>query len=200
MNHDYVTSSPEETHLLGKTLAKTLKRGAIVALFGDLGAGKTTLIRGMAEECQVVDAHRVCSPTFTFLNIYTGKIPLYHFDLYRLPSEEEFFKAGFDEYLHSQGICCIEWADKLGSLLPPHAHCVTFTYTGEGTRRIEILYPPLLNSALLEKTEHSKIEACASSEADHSRIGKANEENRFCKAPFCPKVQNSIEGGMPPLL
>ncbi len=139
----YATSSPEETHLLGKVLAKKLKAGAVVALFGDLGAGKTTLIRGIAEGCQVADVHRVCSPTFTFLNIYDGAPALYHFDLYRLPSKEEFFKAGFDEYLHLQGICCIEWAEKLGALLPSHAHRVTLSYTGEGSRQIEILYPPL---------------------------------------------------------
>ncbi len=81
----------------------------------------------------------VCSPTFTFLNIYNGNKVVYHFDLYRLPREEEFFAAGFDEYFTTGGICCLEWAEKIASALPSHAYKVIFLSLGENTRQIEII-------------------------------------------------------------
>src|SRR5262249_40233900 len=124
----------EETHLLGKALAKELYPGAIIALGGDLGSGKTTFIRGIAEGIGGVDLRIICSPTFTLLNIYAGNVPIYHFDLYRLPYPEEFFLAGFDEYFQSGGICCIEWAEKITGYLPDSTLFIDFSYTGENTR------------------------------------------------------------------
>lgn len=136
------TSSAEETHCAGKELGSQLKAGHILALEGDLGAGKTTFIRGIAEGIGGgIDPRSVSSPTFIFLHTYEGALPLYHFDLYRLPSPEEFVRAGFDEYLYGKGVCCIEWAEKIRPLLPPSAWIVTFSYLGANERMITVETP-----------------------------------------------------------
>src|SRR5262249_22701423 len=132
------THSADETYRTGKSLGESLPPGAIVALYGDLGAGKTTFIQGLAMGKGVMDDRIVSSPTFTFLNIYQGEKVIYHFDLYRLSREEEFFAAGFDEYFTAGGICCIEWAEKISSALPPNVIHVNFSYCGEEKRHIEI--------------------------------------------------------------
>jgi tRNA threonylcarbamoyladenosine biosynthesis protein TsaE len=135
----HTTQSAKETHSLGKVFGQSLPPGSIVAFFGDLGAGKTTFIRGLVQGIGSIDMRSVCSPTFTFLNIYNGDKMVFHFDLYRLPREEEFFAAGFDEYFNAGGICCIEWAEKIASSLPPHTFKITFSYLGEKARQIEVL-------------------------------------------------------------
>jgi tRNA threonylcarbamoyladenosine biosynthesis protein TsaE len=134
----YTTHSDTETHLLGQTIGKTLKANAVVAFFGDLGAGKTTFIRGLVEGVGGTDSRNVASPTFNILNIYPGVKVVYHFDLYRLPRDEEFFAAGFDEHFTAGGICCIEWADKINSHLPPHTTHITLSHFGTTSRQIEI--------------------------------------------------------------
>ena len=134
----HITHSPDETHLLGKALAIALPTNTVVTLLGDLGAGKTTFVRGLAEGVGSIDSREVCSPTFTLLNLYHGKKTIYHFDLYRLPKTEEFYAAGFDEYFTAGGICCIEWAEKIASILPLETIQVSFVYLEEGTRQIEI--------------------------------------------------------------
>lgn len=131
----YLTASAEETEDIGKSLSKRLPVNAIVALFGDLGSGKTTLIRGLV---QGLGSSSISSPTFTYLNIYDGEKTVYHFDLYRLPKEEEFVAAGFDEHFYAGGICCIEWAEKIPSLLPQDAFNIRLTYLGDEKRKIEI--------------------------------------------------------------
>lgn len=135
----YITSSADETHALGRILGQSLNLGEVVAFFGDLGAGKTTFIRGLVDGVGSVDTRSVSSPTFAFLNIYNGEKMIFHFDLYRLPREEEFFAAGFDEYFKAKGICCIEWAEKIPKYLPSHSIRVSLTYLDEMTRQIEIL-------------------------------------------------------------
>lgn len=135
----YTTFSAEETHSLGKALGQSLSVGSIIAFFGDLGAGKTTFIRGLVEGIGSIDMRDVCSPTFTLLNIYNGNKTVFHFDLFRLPREEEFLAAGFDEYFEkADGICCIEWAEKIASLLPARTFKIHFSYLGEKTRQIEM--------------------------------------------------------------
>ena len=134
----HISRSAEETHRLGNALSNLLPPNAIIAFFGDLGAGKTTLIRGLVEGVGGIDLREICSPTFTFLNIYQGNKSIYHFDLYRLPREEEFLAAGFEEYFHAGGICCIEWAENIEPLLPSEAITVKFSYLNEGCRQIEI--------------------------------------------------------------
>lgn len=132
------THSGHETQQLGKSLANTLTENAILALSGDLGAGKTTFIQGLAQGIGSIDPRIVSSPTFTLLNIYEGDKTIYHFDLYRLPKEEDFFAAGFDEYFFAGGICCLEWAEKISSKLPINTYFVNIAYSGEESRQIEI--------------------------------------------------------------
>lgn len=134
----YTSDSAEETHQIGKALGCALPANAIVAFYGDLGAGKTTFIRGLVEGIGGIDLKSVCSPTFTFLNIYQGNKMLYHFDLYRLPRKEEFLAAGFDEYFDAGGICCVEWAEKIKGLLPQETFVVELSYLKQGSRQIEI--------------------------------------------------------------
>jgi len=134
----HIALSADETLQLGKTFGSALPKNAVIALFGDLGAGKTTFIRGLVEGIRSIDPRNVSSPTFTLLNIYEGEKTVYHFDLYRMHSEEDFFNAGFDEYFTSGGICCMEWADKIASKLPTDTIKVTISHLGEEKRQIEI--------------------------------------------------------------
>lgn len=123
---------------LGKELATTLLPGAILLFYGDLGAGKTTMIKGIAKALCEVEANEVHSPTFTYLNIYEGRIPFYHFDLYRLENEKQFYALGFEEYLGGSGIAAIEWAERLGSQLPEGAIQVEIKYINENIREVSL--------------------------------------------------------------
>ncbi|MCH9625280.1 MAG: tRNA threonylcarbamoyladenosine biosynthesis protein TsaE [Chlamydiales bacterium] len=132
------SNSAEQTSALGAQIARELKPGAIVCFFGDLGAGKTTLIKGIVSALTSTDQERVCSPTFSYLNIYEGGMDVYHFDLYRLEDEEAFLSLGFEEYLFAKGVCCIEWSERISALLPLSAHRITLLHKGEEKR--EIIY------------------------------------------------------------
>ena len=134
---EYITNSPAETEALGKELAKELKSGDFVAMFGDLGVGKTAFVRGVASVlCPDV---RVQSPTYTIVNAYRGKIPLYHFDMYRIDSEEALYSCGFFDYLDS-GICIAEWCENITDFIPEGARRVKISKTADSpdSRRIEI--------------------------------------------------------------
>ncbi len=115
-----------------------LQKPCVLALFGDLGAGKTTFMKGIAQGLEVENPLSVSSPTFTYLHIYEGRLPLYHFDLYRLTSYEQFRALGFEEYLRSDGVCCIEWADHALPLLPFGTITATLTHAGSDLREITI--------------------------------------------------------------
>ncbi|HPZ10679.1 MAG TPA: tRNA (adenosine(37)-N6)-threonylcarbamoyltransferase complex ATPase subunit type 1 TsaE [Candidatus Eremiobacteraeota bacterium] len=110
-----ITNSPEETEILGQTIAGLLKKGDVVAFTGELGAGKTFLIKAICTELVVKEV--VSSPTFTLIQEYRGRLPVYHFDLYRL-KERDLFDLGYQEYFEGDGICLIEWADRAENLLP----------------------------------------------------------------------------------
>ncbi len=113
---EYVTHSPEETRALGGRLADALRGGEVVAFTGDLGAGKTAFVSGMAEALGVED--RVTSPTFTIVNEYEGgRLPLFHFDMYRLESSDELFDIGWEDYLSRGGVCAVEWSEKVHDAL-----------------------------------------------------------------------------------
>jgi len=112
-----VTNSPDETVRLGERLAKNFRSGDIVCFYGDLGSGKTTLIKGVAKGLKIKQAH-VNSPTFVLLNIYQGRLPLFHFDLYRLEGFQGISSIGYEEFLYDDGVSVIEWADRLGPFLP----------------------------------------------------------------------------------
>ena len=111
MTMEILTHTPEETELVGQTLAKTLAPGSVVALYGDLGAGKTALVRGMARGLGSKD--RVTSPTFTIVNEYGGKLELFHFDMYRLKSSDELFDIGWEDYLARGAVCAVEWSENV---------------------------------------------------------------------------------------
>jgi len=102
---------------LGVKIAKHLKPGDIVCLFGALGSGKTTLVKGLARGLKIRE-NMIHSPTFVLLNEYQGRVPLYHFDLYRLEQLTEILSLGYEEFFYGQGIAVVEWAEKLGRLLP----------------------------------------------------------------------------------
>lgn len=129
-----VTNSAEETVELGKELGKSLNPNSVLCFFGDLGAGKTTLIRGIVEGA--ANYLGVSSPTFVYLNVYRGDQTVYHFDLYRLEGEDEFVNMGFDDLFDSGGICCIEWSERITSLLPKEVVRVELKHAGEDKREI----------------------------------------------------------------
>ena len=135
-SNKWITTSADETMAVGRTIAQSLPKTITVCFSGDLGAGKTTLIKGIASELTGIDLCGVTSPTFTYLNIYEGSKILYHFDLYRLTGVEDFLARGFDEYFEE--ICCIEWAEKIEAILPKKRALIKINYLGETKR--EILY------------------------------------------------------------
>ena len=115
------THSADETQALGQRLAKRLLPGDVIAYFGDLGAGKTALTRGIAQGLGVTDL--VTSPTYTLVNEYlTGRIPLFHFDMYRLGSSDELFDIGWEDYLARGGVCAVEWSENVEDALRDAIH------------------------------------------------------------------------------
>ncbi len=132
-----VTKNPEETFELGKHIGKRLQKGDIVCLVGDLGAGKTAFSKGIGEGLEVVDY--ITSPTYTIINEYHGRLPLYHFDVYRLNDTEEMEELGYEEYFFGDGVVVVEWADLIKDIIPDNAIWVTINRTMiEDEREIEI--------------------------------------------------------------
>ena len=112
----YVTHGPEETEALGEKLAQHLRPGDVIAFYGDLGAGKTAFTRGLARGLGVTEP--VTSPTYTIVNEYlSGRLPLFHFDMYRLGSAEELFDIGWEDYLERGGVCAVEWSENVEEAL-----------------------------------------------------------------------------------
>jgi len=137
----YQTKSSDETIELGKRIGSLLQINDVVALTGQLGAGKTTLIQGIAEGLGVKDY--ITSPTFIIINEYQaclpdrqGKYPFYHVDLYRLETGAEIEELGIEEYFRRGGVCVIEWAEKLGSLMPANAEKIEIEIISENERKI----------------------------------------------------------------
>ena len=109
---EFITKTPEETELLGERLGRLLRGGEIVAFEGGLGAGKTAFTRGLARGLDI--PMRVTSPTYTIVNEYTGgRLPLFHFDMYRLESEDDLFDIGWEDYLRRGGVCAVEWSENV---------------------------------------------------------------------------------------
>ena len=128
-----------DTEHFGVELAAVLKPGAVVAMYGGLGMGKTAFTRGIAAGLKL-DC-RVNSPTFTIVNEYLGAVPLFHFDMYRLGSAEELFEIGWEDYLERGGICVVEWSENVEGAFPENTVRVEFSRIGETARRIEITFP-----------------------------------------------------------
>lgn len=131
------TQSPNETRALGRRLAERLQAGDVLLLYGDLGAGKSEMTRGIAEGLGV--SGPVTSPSFTILNVYEdGRIPLYHFDWYRLESAEELYEMGMDEYLGGDGIAVVEWPTQCPEAIPEAHLAVKLKPIGENEREITL--------------------------------------------------------------
>lgn len=133
------TRSPMETRRLGKELARDLKPGDVVGLFGELGSGKTTFVKGVAAGLGVVSVVR--SPSFVLVTPYPGRVPLYHIDLYRISDLKELDSLGIEEYLYSDGICMVEWAERAGPYLPSSLIRVEFKIEGDRERLIRVIAP-----------------------------------------------------------
>ncbi len=138
MATEYLSKSESDTIHLGMKLAGQLKKGDIIGLSGDLGSGKTTLAKGMAKALKV-NQHAVNSPTFVLLNVYEGKLPLFHFDLYRLDKPQDILGIGYEDYFYGEGVSVIEWAQKLGPLLPKDYLAVHLVFLNEGARLIQFV-------------------------------------------------------------
>ena len=123
MIKEFKTFSQDETIEVGKALGKLLNKGDIVCIIGDLGTGKTVFTNGIAKSLGIKE--HITSPTFTIVNEYDEKTPLYHFDVYRIADSEEMFEIGFEEYLYGEGIVVIEWADIIKDILPEEVIQVT---------------------------------------------------------------------------
>jgi len=136
------TRSSRETHSAAKLFAKKIKPGSVILLEGDLGCGKTTFVKGFAEGLGIKSSEHVTSPTFVIMRLYKGKIPIYHFDLYRLESNAELEAIGFEEFINdTHAVSCVEWPEKAGGLIPGDAFRVQLKITGLNTRTISITLP-----------------------------------------------------------
>ena len=134
-----LTDSEILTTQAGEAFAKDLRPGDVVAMYGDLGAGKTAFIRGMAAGLGLTA--RVSSPTFTIVNEYLGETPLFHFDMYRLLDSDELFEIGWEDYLERGGICAVEWSENVEDAFSPDTIRVRITKISPQERQIEIIMP-----------------------------------------------------------
>ena len=132
----FLTNSPEETEKVGAALGKILTAGTVLAYRGDLGAGKTAFTRGLARGLGYCEP--VTSPTYTIVNEYLGgRLPLFHFDMYRLASSDDLWDIGWEDYLERGGVCAVEWSENVDDAME-NAVYITIHKTGEVSRRIEI--------------------------------------------------------------
>jgi tRNA threonylcarbamoyladenosine biosynthesis protein TsaE len=152
------TKSSAETIRTGKSIGSRLLPGDVVALVGELGAGKTQFIKGMATGVGVGKPAYISSPSFTLINEYPGKIPFYHIDLFRLEWEKEAEELGLEDYFQSEGITAIEWADKIPALLPKEMLLIHLAYTGKNTRSIELIGKGKRYQKILKGLKGSRIQ------------------------------------------
>jgi tRNA threonylcarbamoyladenosine biosynthesis protein TsaE len=129
---------PAATSLFGRRLAEVLSPGTVIALIGQLGAGKTHLVRAIAEGLGIADSRVVSSPTFVLIQEYQARMPIYHFDVYRLNGPAEFLDLGPHEYFEGQGVSLIEWADRVEACLPANHLQITLGVIGETRRRAQL--------------------------------------------------------------
>lgn len=138
MMFSIITSGPEQTEHLGEALGSLLEPGDLICLYGDLGSGKTHFSFGIAMGLEVREQY-ITSPTFTLVNIYQGRMPFYHIDLYRLKGPSELENVGLDEYVDSDGATVIEWAERADDELPEERLSVYFSHVNERSREIGFL-------------------------------------------------------------
>ena len=135
---EYLSHSPAQTEAIGEALGQKLRAGSVVAYRGGLGMGKTAFTRGLARGLGCKG--RVTSPTFTIVNEYSGKLPLFHFDMYRLESSDALFDIGWEDYLERGGVCAVEWSENVSDALPGNTIFVTISRgSGENDRIITVV-------------------------------------------------------------
>ena len=139
MKIEIITNSVNETESAGRALSKTLFPGSVVAMFGELGAGKTAFVRGLAAGLNF--AGRVTSPTFTIVNEYGADLPVFHFDMYRLSSSDELFDIGWEDYLARNGVCVVEWSENVADAFDGTETIVTIEKLSETARKITVEVP-----------------------------------------------------------
>ena len=154
-NEIFKTETPEETQVLGEKLGKTLKQGDVIALIGDLGTGKTCLTQGIARGVGLAPDEIVSSPSYILINEYNGTVPIYHIDLYRLENSEEIAELGLSEYVEGDGICIIEWAERMTDTLPDHCIKIHITLAETNT---SYEHKPMLQSPADENIRHIEIQ------------------------------------------
>ncbi|MCX6563387.1 MAG: tRNA (adenosine(37)-N6)-threonylcarbamoyltransferase complex ATPase subunit type 1 TsaE [Candidatus Aminicenantes bacterium] len=130
-----ISHSPEETLAFAKKLARTFKGNEVVFLIGELGAGKTVFAKGIASGLGLKNVHQVCSPTFTLMNVYLARVPIYHFDFYRLAKAAEITDLGFEDYI-GEGVVVVEWAEKID--FPLQAVSITIEVSDDEKRVITV--------------------------------------------------------------
>ena len=146
-----ITKNSAETVELGARLGRLLQPGDFIALVGELGAGKTQFAKGIAAGLEVDPGTPVTSPTYTILNIYQGRLPLYHFDLYRLHGSQEVIELGFEEYFFGAGACVVEWAERLGQEMPAQVLTVSLAHAGADGRSVSFVAAGPRAAALLQE-------------------------------------------------
>ena len=132
----FFTHSADETTALGYKIGKKLKKGDIIAMQGTLAAGKTTITKGIAQALDI--SEEITSPTFCLISEYYGKMPLYHMDVYRLDGTEDFINLGVDDMLYGDGVCIIEWSEKIMNELPKNTIILRILPQDDNSRKIEI--------------------------------------------------------------
>jgi len=138
MHIEFVSPSPETTFEYGRMLGRLLHAGDVVALSGDLGAGKTCFVQGVSIGAGARDRSQITSPTFTLIQEYQGRTPIYHFDVYRLNRAEDLYDLGFEEYFYGAGITLIEWAERIPSFLPEEHLALYLHIEPDLTRRLRL--------------------------------------------------------------
>ncbi|NLC73116.1 MAG: tRNA (adenosine(37)-N6)-threonylcarbamoyltransferase complex ATPase subunit type 1 TsaE [Ruminococcaceae bacterium] len=133
---EFITKNENETEEIGENIGKVLPAGSVLAMYGELGSGKTALVRGIARGMGINS--RVQSPTFTIVNEYEGKRTLYHFDMYRLSDASELFDIGWEDYLNAGAVCAVEWSENVQDAFFGDEITVRFTKLSETERRIEV--------------------------------------------------------------
>ena len=135
----YISNSYEETQKIAADFAKTLKEGDVLCMYGDLGVGKTAFVQGLAKGLEIDEP--ITSPTFTIVNEYSGTLPLYHFDVYRIADSDEMHEIGYEEYVYGDGVSVIEWPQLIDDILPEKRYDIEIAKDydkGENYRTIEI--------------------------------------------------------------
>lgn len=145
------TGSSDETEELGASIGSLLQAGSFLALRGGLGGGKTCLTRGVVASLAPQSAHLVASPTYAIMNCYPGTTPVYHFDFYRLAGDEDIAELGFEEFFYGDGVCVVEWSERLAELLPSDLLTLLFEYAGEDRRLITITSSGQSSGSVLEQ-------------------------------------------------